>query len=195
MTSIAHDNIASSFQGLIYRVFQEGLSVNPDRGIAIAFVSAHQGAGTTFLATRLTDTLHRSAVRPAVLLDCRRIVYGQDDALYMPSTISARPLFSHSSLVLQRGDWRANRDLRKQTLQILRSRFSYVLLDCPSLRESKDILGLTTLVDGVVMVVEANKTSKSQLSHLERVLTDAGGRILGTMLNKRTYPIPSWIWQ
>lgn len=194
MMSSAHDSVASSFQGLIYRVFQEGLGANPDRGMAVAFVSAHPGAGTTFLATSLADALHRGAARPAVLLDCRRIAHRHDDALYVPNGHSAGAALTHSSLVLQRGDWRANRDLRKQSIQTLRSRFSYVLLDCPSFRESKDVLGLTTLVDGVVLVVEANKTSKSQLSHLERVISDAGGKILGSMLNKRTYPIPAWFW-
>jgi hypothetical protein len=194
MMTFEHDRIASAFQGLIYRVFQEGLGANPDRGIAIAFVAAHQDAGTTFLATRLTETLHLNDIRPAVLLDCRRMVHGHNDALYVPHAASTKHAFSHSSLVLRRGDWRSNRDLRKQSIQMLRNRFSYVLLDCPSLRESKDILGLTTLVDGVVMVVEANRTSKSQLGHLERVIAEAGGNIVGTVLNKRTYPVPAWCW-
>ncbi len=192
--SAAHDNIAPCFQGLIYRVFQEGQGANSERGIAIAFVSAHPGAGTTFLTNSLTETLDRGAPGSTALLDCRRIVHGREGALHIPSRSSHHTGHAQSGLVLQRGDWRANRDLRNQWLQVLRSRFSYVLLDCPSLRESKDVLGLTTLVDGVVLVVEANKTSKSQLAHLERVVRDAGGKILGSMLNKRTYPIPAWIW-
>jgi hypothetical protein len=196
MISIAQDTVSSSFQGLIYKVFQDGLGAYPGRGIAIAFVAAHPGAGTTFLTTRLTNALHQSAVEPAVLLDCRSIASSNDEALYTPARITAGEEVdaAQMALALPRGNWRANRNYRKQAIDLLRNRFSYILLDCPSLKESKDVLGLTTLVDGIVLVVEANKTSKNQLDHLERSLTDAGGNILGSLLNKRTYPIPNWLW-
>jgi Mrp family chromosome partitioning ATPase len=68
-----------------------------------------------------------------------------------------------------------------------------VLIDCPSLKESTDILGLAPLVDGVLMVIEANRTTKEQIVYLERTLERGGGRILGHLLNKRTYPIPEWV--
>jgi hypothetical protein len=196
MTSIAQDTVSTSFQGLIYKVFQDGLGANPGRGIAIAFVAAHPGAGTTFITTRLTNALHHGAVEPAVLLDCRSIASSSDEALYTPATIASDEEIDASqvALALPRGNWRANRNYRKQAIDLLRNRFSYILLDCPSLKESKDVLGLTTLVDGVVLVAEANKTSKNQLDHLERSITGAGGNILGSLLNKRTYPIPNWLW-
>jgi hypothetical protein len=197
MISIAQDSVSSSFQGLIYKVFQDRLGANPGRGIAIAFVAAHPGAGTTFLTTRLTNALHHSAVEPAVLLDCRSIASSNDEALYTPARTTAgeeEADAAQMALALPRGNWRANRNYRKQAIDLLRNRFSYILLDCPSLKESKDILGLTTLVDGIVLVVEANKTSKNQLDHLERSITHAGGNILGSLLNKRTYPIPNWLW-
>jgi hypothetical protein len=195
LISMTQDVVTSSFQGIIYKVFQEGLAANPDHGIAIAFVAAHPGAGTTFLTTRLTDALQRGSVEPAVLLDCRSVATPYDDAFYVPNEKSQESdsETSASGLALPRGDWRANRSYRKQFLDMLRDRFSYILLDCPSLKESKDILGLTRLVDGFVLVVEANKTSKGQLAHLERTIGNAGGKILGSLLNKRTYPVPGWL--
>jgi hypothetical protein len=195
MISTTQDAVTSSFQGIIYKVFQEGLAANPNGGIAIAFVAAHPGAGTTFLVTRLTDALQRGSVDPAVLLDCRNVAAPEDEAFYIPTEKSQEPdsETSASGLALPRGDWRANRSYRKQFLDSLRARFSYILLDCPSLKESKDILGLTRLVDGFVLVVEANKTSKGQLAHLERTVGNAGGNILGSLLNKRTYPVPGWL--
>lgn len=188
MMSMPHDTVESSFQGLIYRVFQEGLNANPDRGIAIAFVAAHRGAGTTFLTTRLSDALQTGSIEPAVLLDCRNIASAYEQAFYVPAT----PMDSggQTALALPRGNWRANRDYRKQSIDVLRDRFSYILIDCPSLNESRDIVGLATIVDGVVLVVEANKTSKGQLANLERTVSDAGGNVVGSLLNKRTYPVP-----
>jgi Mrp family chromosome partitioning ATPase len=48
------------------------------------------------------------------------------------------------------------------------------------------------LVDGVVLVVEANRTRREQIVYAERNIESAGGRILGHVLNKRTYAIPAW---
>jgi hypothetical protein len=49
------------------------------------------------------------------------------------------------------------------------------------------------MLEGVLLVVEGNKTTRSQLDHLERTVEMAGGRIVGCVLNKRTYPIPARI--
>jgi Mrp family chromosome partitioning ATPase len=68
-----------------------------------------------------------------------------------------------------------------------------VLIDCPSLKESNEVLGLAPLVDGVLLVIEANRTSKRQVAYLERAIESAGGKILGHLLNKRTYPVPAWV--
>ena len=70
-----------------------------------------------------------------------------------------------------------------------------MLIDCPSLKESQDVLALAPLVDGVFLVVEANKTTKRQIAFLERTIQAAGGNSLGYLLNKRTYPIPEWAYK
>jgi Mrp family chromosome partitioning ATPase len=49
-------------------------------------------------------------------------------------------------------------------------------------------------VDGVLLVVEANRTQKSQVAYLEQTIEGAGGKVLGHLLNKRTYPIPAWLF-
>jgi cellulose biosynthesis protein BcsQ len=132
--------------------------------------------------------LQTGSIEPAVLLDCRNIASAYDQAFYVPATPTDSA--AQTALALPRGNWRANRDYRKQSIDVLRDRFSYILIDCPSLNESRDIVGLATIVDGVVLVVEANKTSKGQLANLERTVSDAGGNVVGSLLNKRTYPIP-----
>jgi Mrp family chromosome partitioning ATPase len=69
-----------------------------------------------------------------------------------------------------------------------------VLVDCPSLKESTEVLSLAPLVDGVLLIVEANRTQKSQVAYLEQTIEGAGGKVLGHLLNKRTYPIPAWLF-
>jgi hypothetical protein len=115
-----------------------------------------------------------------------------------PNDAGAPALYTHSAKgpdtrwIEPSGTWRGSRTYRSSYLNQLRARFSYVLIDCPSLKETTDVLGLTTLVDGVLLVIEANRTTKSQIAHLERTIEHGGGKILGHLLNKRTYPIPEW---
>jgi hypothetical protein len=181
---------ASSFQGLVYGVFQGPMLAASNGGLAIALVAAHPGAGTTYLTTVLTRSLTRDRDVSTASLDCREIANSSDGVEAGGATdIDGQGI---STLPALRGNWRGNRDYRAGYIAQFRSRYSYVLIDCPSLKESADILGLSGLVDGVLLVIEANKTSKSQIAHLERTIEGAGGKILGHLLNKRTYPIPEW---
>jgi hypothetical protein len=45
----------------------------------------------------------------------------------------------------------------------------------------------------MVLVVEANRTQREQLLYAERTIEGAKGRILGHVLNKRSYVIPNWL--
>jgi Mrp family chromosome partitioning ATPase len=75
----------------------------------------------------------------------------------------------------------------------LRREYRYVLIDCPSLKDSHDAVTLAPLVDGVVLVVEANRTQKDQLLYAERIIEAAHGRLLGHILNRRSYVVPEWL--
>jgi hypothetical protein len=75
----------------------------------------------------------------------------------------------------------------------LRHEYRYVLIDCPSLKDSQDAVMLAPLVDGVVLVVEANRTQKNQLLYAERMIEAARGRLLGHVLNRRSYVVPDWL--
>jgi capsular exopolysaccharide synthesis family protein len=66
----------------------------------------------------------------------------------------------------------------------LRGRFDYVVLDTAPLLLVTDATILSRLVDGVVLVVESGVTARRALVRAHRILESAGGRILGTVLNK-----------
>jgi len=71
--------------------------------------------------------------------------------------------------------------------------YRYVLLDCHSLKEKTDVLGLAPLLDGIIIVVQCNRTTTNQVYELERSIERYGGTVLGTVLNKTTYTIPAWM--
>jgi hypothetical protein len=183
---------AASCQGVIYSVLQRPLLSSGKQGFTAALVAAHPGAGTTHLTAVLSKLLERDATESVLPLDCRELVGMRGDAPAdgrmngnVSPGISWSPVFE--------GSWRGSPDYRATFLAQLRKRFPYVLIDCPSLKESTDVLSLAPIVDGVFLVIEANKTRKSQVAYLERTIEGAGGKIYGHLLNKRTYPIPPWL--
>jgi Mrp family chromosome partitioning ATPase len=62
------------------------------------------------------------------------------------------------------------------------------------MKEAQDVLRLAPLVDGIVLVIEANRTKREQMLYAERAIEAAKGKILGHVLNKRTYVVPDWLY-
>ncbi len=79
--------------------------------------------------------------------------------------------------------------------KVLRARFDLVVIDSPPLEASSDGLALVRNVDGVVLVIEAEKTPVPVVENLRHSVLEYGGNILGVVLNKRRYYIPQWIYQ
>jgi capsular exopolysaccharide synthesis family protein len=66
----------------------------------------------------------------------------------------------------------------------LRERFDHLVLDSPPILPITDATILSSLVDGVIMVVECEATTRAAVSRACRVIEHSGGKILGTVLNK-----------
>ena len=187
---------ASACQGLIYSVLQRPQLSNGRNGFTAALIAAHPAAGTTHLTAVLAQLLNEDGSQSALSLDGRELATLRGDPRTPPETFSRgsdAPTALASCPPAFQGSWRGSRDYRVAYLAEVRERCAYVLIDCPSLKESTEVLGLAPLVDGVLLVIEANRTQKSQVAYLERTIESAGGKILGHLLNKRTYPIPSWV--
>ncbi len=66
----------------------------------------------------------------------------------------------------------------------LRQDFDHIIIDSPPVLPITDPTILSSIVDGVLMVVECEMTTRAALSRACRVIEHAGGKILGTVLNK-----------
>ena len=66
----------------------------------------------------------------------------------------------------------------------LRGDYDHVIFDSPPILPITDATILSSLVDGVLMVVECEMTTRAALSRACRVVEHAGGKIIGTVLNK-----------
>jgi hypothetical protein len=180
-------------EGLLLRIVQEARG-SGKRGFVVLLTSPNQGAGVSRITNALADALNFVNDQSAITLDCRnmdfdRYGYGE-------------PVRLEESQKRTGGVWRTDPDeddirQMQETLAGALNRFrqlhEYVLIDCPSLRETQDAIRLAPLVDGVIFVVEANRTQKDQLRYAERTIESAKGKIFGHILNKRPYVIPDWL--
>jgi protein-tyrosine kinase len=78
-------------------------------------------------------------------------------------------------------------------LRTVRERFRYVVVDSPPLQGCPESLVLSRKTDGVVLVVESEKTRKRTALWAKQQIENAGGRLLGVVLNKRRSHIPGWL--
>jgi Mrp family chromosome partitioning ATPase len=76
----------------------------------------------------------------------------------------------------------------------LRGEFDLVLFDLPSLNQGRPIR-LGTLLDGVLLVVEAEKVQWEVAQRGTASLHAAGANLLGAVMNKRRQHLPGWLGQ
>jgi Mrp family chromosome partitioning ATPase len=77
----------------------------------------------------------------------------------------------------------------------LRANFELVLIDSAPLAISPDGLAIASKVDGVVLVVEAEKSRWQTVKRLRDSIHRVGGNMLGVVLNKRRFYIPQSIYR
>jgi len=75
------------------------------------------------------------------------------------------------------------------------SEFDYILIDTPPLNEYGDAISFGQLADGIILVLEANVTRREKAQESKAALESAQVKVLGAVLNKRTYPIPEAVYR
>lgn len=193
----------SAYHTLIYTVFQKPRE-KEDSGIVVALTSANQREGVTHITRTLSVELARCEINSVARINARflRKLYEPTvEALYESlsrsnSNISEIGLMDTSLMLPERaGRWDGNWQYRRDCIDLLRREFDYALIDCPCLKESGDLLSVAPFVDGVILVIEANRTRREQIQRAERMIETARGKLLGHVLNKRTYVVPGWIYR
>jgi capsular exopolysaccharide synthesis family protein len=84
-------------------------------------------------------------------------------------------------------------DMIDGLLSRLRSQFDFIVVDGPPVNSYADASVLATKVDGVILVVQADKTPVVEAENAKRQLGKVGARILGVVLNRRRSYIPAFL--
>jgi capsular exopolysaccharide synthesis family protein len=72
----------------------------------------------------------------------------------------------------------------RELLQTVSKKYDRVILDGPPYQGFAEILVLANMVDGVILVSVEGNTPREGVKHFRRSVTNVGGRILGTIINK-----------
>jgi Mrp family chromosome partitioning ATPase len=83
----------------------------------------------------------------------------------------------------------------RSRVQELRAGFEYVFIRTPPLAFYPEAVLLAPSTDGVVLVIEANTTRRQAASKVKSSLEAVEGRLLGVVLNNRTFPIPEFLYR
>jgi capsular exopolysaccharide synthesis family protein len=83
-----------------------------------------------------------------------------------------------------------------QIFRELEHQFGYIVVDLPPATEvGSSGCVLASLLDGVVLVVESERTRTQVLRSAKERLARESANVLGAILNKRQHHIPSWLYE
>jgi polysaccharide biosynthesis transport protein len=119
---------------------------------------------------------------------------------FRPLRDSARRVSSHlwsvsREMFMQENEAGLSVEWLPGRLRELRLEFDYTILHGPPAALCSDATLLGYLSDGVVLVLEANSTRRASAQRAVQMLQATNARILGSVLSRRTFPIPEGIYR
>ncbi len=184
---------------------------NPGSASTVAFTSTVPGEGVSYVTQSYALELARRTRRKTLIVDIavlqkidifhysqasRHCCQTDEPYLYVLQEGGAEnsgPLVQSQALAPHTAG--SDLDQGLSNLQTLRFVFDFILVDCSSMKESADAAYFASAVDGVILVVEADKTRKEQVRNALASMEMAEANVLGCVLNKRRYPIPDWVYR
>ena len=82
-----------------------------------------------------------------------------------------------------------------KALRALAERYNYVLVDVAPVNQYPEAQVLAAAAGSVVLVAHADRTPLEAVVQARRSIEAGGGKLAGTVLNLRTYPIPKFLYR
>jgi capsular exopolysaccharide synthesis family protein len=198
-------------QKLVQRVFLAQGGENPR---VVVFAGVDHGNGCSQICAQTARILADNVQGTVCLLDANLRTpslpdifgvtnhHGLTDALLQEDSVRnyAKPLTPGNLWLLSCGSIPAGSSgmltsaRMKARVAELRNEFDYVLVDAPPLNEYSDAIALGQISDGLVLVLEANSTRRESALRIADTLRATQIKVLGAVLNKRTFPIPEGLY-
>ncbi len=180
----------------------------------VVFTAVENRTGCTSICAGAAEAIAAQVDSPVCVMDANlrrpalHLCFGMEnfrgltDAVFKPGPISqyiqklpgsnlwllpCGSMASHLSAIMKAEHLQARIDE-------LRKEFAYILIDSPPVSEHTDAILLGRLADGTVLVLESNATRREVARIAKEDLEAAQVRVLGAVLNKRTFPIPQFLY-
>ena len=187
---------------------------NPDQNV-IQFIGSRIGEGTSTLIREFALTAAKHSSKPVLLVEADFYQPSQNQAF----AIETKPPLE---LVLQEGkaldgvisrveesnlflaslSSKIQRSLTDRSFfgstdmwKTAREQFSLILIDSSPATVTADSLAICETVNGVVLVLEAEKTRSAVVQEVKRQILMREGNLLGIVFTKRKFHIPKFIYK
>jgi polysaccharide biosynthesis transport protein len=189
------------------------LSGESKRGLIVHFVAASLGEGTSTLSGQFALLASRAGSPKVLLIDADKDqlttagTYGCDTEHGVLEEFEAdrpieerilnfadNPALSVAPLVGRRsrpGSLRVLPALYDQ----LRSKYELTVVDCPPVLSDRYLELSPDSADGIVLVVQAEHTRPAIIRNAQARIEDAGGKLIGAVLNRRHTYIPRFLYR
>jgi len=179
----------------------------------MAVTSSANGEGKTVVAVNLSVVMAQDLNKPVLLIDCNMrkpaissllglsVNAGLGDVLSGRSQLKdvliktdiANLTVLPSGQISVNPNEILNSDKMKTILTELKPQFEEIILDTPAVIPYSEPRILSSLVDGVILVVRACKTRREVVARAEDVLKSVGANMLGYIITGIEYHIPEYI--
>ncbi len=214
-TGVLHSIAPRDFENEMITLYQNIEARLPDlEKKVILFLSAKDGEGTSTIVREFARIAARKMGKFVVLLDSSHDSQQQCVFLHITPEYSGDAV-QQEEYAKNKNVWRNEMDLEMCPTDLsrgyeplnfyspkivefwdsLREKYDLVLIDSSSASSSPDGIEISRRVDGVVLVVEAEKTRWQIIENLKEKIENSGGNILGMVFNKRRFYIPESIYQ
>jgi Mrp family chromosome partitioning ATPase len=176
----------------------------------VMFLGSQGGEGTSTVALQFAQVLARDVTVRPLLVDChaQRPAYAVDEsrrcAVLSPALLDGVPeqgsiVTANLFVVPVSEGHRAAGIIQpaalRETIDANSPGFGWVVLDGPPVLEAPDAAALGSVADGAVLVIQVGHTKRPVLTRAAELLSKAGSRMLGTVLNRRIHEIPEFIYR
>jgi len=197
---------------LVQSVF---LTPGGDAPRAVVVASTEPGNGSSWVCARIAEILASHISDPVCVVDANlraprlhdefRVEnhHGLSNALRDNASVRGfvrqvgRPNLWLLSCGSDPSEWSSLVGSERMGMRIteLRREFRYVLIDGPALSGANDSVSLGRSAEGVILVLKANTSRREVARKAVQELQAAKVRVLGAILNHRTFPIPDALYK
>lgn len=124
------------------------------------------------------------------------VIYGKDP-LYSASTVRC-----HGRLtIVPAGDTSGatNSTLKRDQIAVmlkeLLEQHDHVIIDAPAINRHAAAQTLAGLTDGILLVTRTGATRRESVAEAKKRIELAQGKVLGVVLNMRTFPVPGFLYR